>query len=526
MTGLELARRFGSEALALRVNGFLRPLDWVIDDDATVETFDLTSIEGQWVYKHSLSFLLIVAAQRVLGLKLRVTHSVSDALVWEALDGRPLSEEDVATIEEEMRRLVAQEAPLMRQLLSLDKASRLLREQGKADTARLLEQTGEDPVELYLCDGVAGFFFGPLLPTFGGLAYFSLHPLGTGLALRMPRLDTGRDLAPFNPPTETNQVFLEYSRWLRTLGVATMSDVHDRIDAGGDKELVLLSEALHEARLASIASEILSRPACRLLAIAGPSSAGKTTSTHKLKVQLKIGGADALTLSLDDYYKNDEDRPLDEFGAPDYETIDALDTERLASDLASLVAGKPTAVPWFDFKTKRRGGERTIQLAQGSLLLVEGLHGLNDRVIGSVPEAQRFGLFVSPLTGVSLDGHNRTSTTDNRLLRRLVRDARTRGYGPEETLAQWPSVVRGANKYIFPFQHNADRLFNSVHLYELPVLKPFAEPLLRQVKRSSPVYGEACRLLEMLRHVPVMNERLVPNNSVLREFIGGSIIDI
>lgn len=514
------------EVMALKVNGFLRPVDWAVTPDDEVEGLGLNTSEGQWVYRHTLSFLFIVAAQRVLNRRMRVLHSVADSLYWETDDGSVLSLRDVQALKNEMVELVRVGMPLQRQLLSLDKAAKVLSRQGKIDTARLLELTGEDPVELYLCDGTAGFFFGPLLPHFGGLRWFDLELLGGGCALRMPRLDTGTELPPFHPPLETNQVFGEYSRWLRTLGVATMSDLHDRIDNGGAKELVLLSEALHESHLAMLAEEILAKPGCRLLAIAGPSSAGKTTSTQKLKIQLKISGTDAMSLSLDDYYKNDEDRPLDEEGKPDYETIDALDTDRLASDLVSLIEGRATAVPWFDFKTRRRGGERTLKLGEHSILLIEGLHGLNDRVLSAVPKDRRFGLFVSPLTGVSLDSHNRTSTTDNRLLRRLVRDARVRGYGPEETLLQWPSVVRGANRYIFPWQNNADRMFNSVHMYELPVLKPFAEPLLRRVKPKSPVYGEACRLLEMLRHVPVMPENLVPNNSVLREFIGGSIIDI
>lgn len=512
--------------LALRVNGYLRPLLWEISDDAVVEPVGADTFAGHWVYFHSLCFLLILAARRAFNKGIVVRHSISEALYCEFDDGSVASPEQVDQLEEEMRRLASAALPLQREMLSLDKVVKILTDQEKEDTARLLELTGNDPVEVYRCGDVIGFFFGPLVSDMGELKHFDLCPFDRGMALRCPSIRGGDTLPDFDPAIELSRIFVEYTDWLRTLGVATMADLHDKINNGAAKELVLLSEALHEAKLASIAQEIADKDHCRMISIAGPSSSGKTTSAHKLKIQLRIAGFDPVNLSLDDYYLDDEHRPVDEQGKPDYEVPEALDLERLQHDLASLVDGKPTAVPCFDFKTKKRGGERTIQLSSKSILIVEGLHGLNDAVVKGVDERQRFGLFVSPLTGVSLDRHNRTSTTDNRLLRRLVRDARTRGYGPEETLLQWPSVTRGAVKYIYPYQKNATRLFNSVHLYELPVLKPFAEPLLRRVSPQSEAYGEACRLLEILRHVPSMPENLVPNNSVLREFIGGSIIDI
>lgn len=512
-------------AVAMRVNHYLRPLSWQIDADAAVTPVDTSTFEGVWVYRNTLSFALIMACHRALGKGLTVRHSISDALYWVFNDGTAMTPSDVASIDAELRRLVAADMPIQREILSLDKVVRIFNAQGKQDTAKLLALTAVDPVEVYRSADLYCCFYGPLMPSMGELDRFSVEPLEDGLALRFPTVASPDGLPAYTPLPKVSRVFSEFGNWLKTIGVTTMADLFDVVNSGGDADVVLLAEALHSQRFAQLAEEIVKDPERRMVAIAGPSSAGKTTSAQRLKIQLRITGALPVTLSLDDYYL-DEITTVDEHGEPDFESIEALDLERLEKDLQSLVEGRPTKVPIFDFTRHRRSGERTVSLGDKGILVMEGLHALNDRLVGMIKPEQRFGLFVAPMTGVSLDGHNRTSTTDNRLLRRMVRDYMTRGYSPEETLKVWPSVIRGGNKYIFPYQQNADAMFNSVLFYELAVLKSLVEPLLRRIEDSSPVYGEAQRLLGILRFVPVLSAHLVPNNSVLREFIGGSVVAI
>lgn len=513
-------------AVAMRVNHYLRPLSWMLDDDCTVSWVDTTSFEGVTVYRNTLSFLLVVASRRVLQRDITVRHSISDALYWEFVDKERATEEDVAAIEMEMRRLIEADIPIQREVLSLDRVRRLLEAQHKGDTAHLLALAAADPVELYRCGDLYGCFYGPLLPSAGGLKQFVLSLLAPGLALRYPTVASSNEVSPFSPLPKVARVFGEYARWLSTMGVATMADLYQIINDGESAALVLMAEALHAQRFTELAEEILQDRRRRMVTIAGPSASGKTTSAEKLRIQLRIAGITPSRLSLDDYYLPKAETPLDEFGEPDFESVDALDLEQLKADLIGIVAGEAVEVPVFDFRKRCRTGTRTIQLGDGDVVIVEGLHGLHDRIVSMVAPEQRFGIFVSPLTGVSLDRHNRTSTTDNRLLRRLVRDLFTRGYSAEDTLKQWPSVIRGGNRYIFPYQQNADAMFNTSLLYELPVLKNHAEPLLRRIGETSPAYGEAQRLLGLLRYVPSLSSDLVPNNSVLREFIGGSIVAI
>lgn len=516
----------GQFIVGWRVNHYLRSLNWLIDDDSSVEFVDTSSAEGASVYNSSLSFLLSIACHRVLNREICVRHSISDGLYWE-LEGEPeISEENVKTLENEMQRIISLDLPFVRSVVSLDKARRIFEGQNMLDKARLLSRVVVDPVEMYSCMGEYGFFFGPMVPSTGYLKIFALTYVKPGLVMRGPTLSSPMQLTEFRLNKKLFNVFTEYASWLRVMGVATMEELHAIISRGDSADLALLAEAFHSQRLSELTQEIISRPQCRVIAIAGPSASGKTTTSHKLRTQLAVVGRRTHTISLDDYFLDRDKTPLDENGNHNFESVDALNLPLLKEQVNKLMAGETVCLPHFDFISGKSLSGNELKLGQDDLIVVEGLHALNDRLLDVIPKEKRFGIFASPLTGVNLDKHNRIGTTDNRLFRRMVRDWMTRGYTPQATLKRWPSVVRGGMKYIFPYQKNADAMFNSSLIYEIPILKNKAEPLLRSIPEDSSCFGEAQRLLRLLKFVPSMSENLAPNNSIIREFIGGSIIDI
>jgi uridine kinase len=345
------------------------------------------------------------------------------------------------------------------------------------------------------------------------------------MVLRFPGLTDPEALPPFQAVKSLADVFREYSQWLDVLGVSTMDSLHEIVADGRVLDLILVSEALHGESLARIARTVADRPEVRLVCLAGPSGSGKTTTARRLSVQFRACGRRTVPLFLDDYFVDRERTPRDENGDYDFEALEALDLDLINEHLSALMAGEEIQAPRFNFATGQRSPGRRIRLEPDQLLVIEGIHGLNDRLTEAVPEEAKYRIFVSPLTGVSLDRHNRTSTTDNRLLRRLVRDFRVRGYSPQSTLLRWPSVIRGSHRHIFPYQQRADVMFNTAMVYELGVLKGYAEPLLRAIPEDSPAFGEAQRLLSWLRFVPFVPSDNVPNLSILREFIGGSCFE-
>ncbi len=507
--------------VAWRVNNYLRSLDWIIDEDSSVEFVDTSSFEGMEVYRRSLSFLLVMASRKALAEEIVIRHSISDGYYWE-LENRALTAQDVQSVKSCLDEMVGKDIPIKRELLPLDKATRLFRNMGSCECANLFQWSNVDPVEVYRCVDEYGFFYAPLAPSTGYLKVYDLKLLDPGMVLQFPTVNYPDKVPPFHPSRKLSEVFLEYAHWLETLGLNTMDSLHLRISEGKALELVLVSEALHSQRLSRLAEDISSRENLRLISIAGPSGSGKTTTAQRLKIQLQVCGKKPLTISLDDFFLDRKDTPLDENGGYDFDTLEALDLDLLNSTLEKLFKGQAVTLPVFDFfEGKKRPGP-TLQLKDENILIIEGIHGLNQRLSSSVPEDMKFKLFVSPLTGISFDRHNRTSTTDNRLFRRLVRDYRKRGHSVSATLEQWPSVIRGSMKYVFPFQDQADAMFNSSLPYELGVLKGYVEPILHTVPQHSPVYGEALRLLSMLRYIPIIPSENVPKNSILREFIGGS----
>lgn len=529
LLGHELLAEIGhsdpSSVMAMRVDHILRPLGWAIDSGSTVEFVDTSSFTGKEIYRNTLTFIMTIACRRMTDSDLFVRHSVNDSYYCELTSG-DVTDEMVDAIRDEMHRMVASSMQIDMVTLPIESARRQLAHQGNTDCAELIEWNGIDPVNLSMCDGELAYFASPLAWNTRLVPTFVVERYGDGFLLRSPAMseDGIGEIEPLTVDRNLIDVFNEYSEWLKVLGLSTMASLHERVASGRTLELIMVSEALHNMSLAKLAQRVVDSGA-RLVCLAGPSSSGKTTSSKRLAIQLRVLGRNPIAIELDDYYVDREKTPLDENGAYDFEAVEALDLPLLARDLESLLAGREVTLPKFDFLTGKRKVGRTIRLDADDMLIIEGIHGLNDAISSSVPRSDKFKIFICPLTGVNLDPYNRIGTTDTRLLRRIVRDSRRRGHSVQSTIDRWPSVIRGSNKHIYPFEHLADALFNTSLAYEISVLKNYAEPLLRSVKQDEPSYGEARRMLSLLSFAPPIPSENIPNTSIMREFIGGSCFD-
>ncbi|MDR1965275.1 MAG: nucleoside kinase [Synergistaceae bacterium] len=514
----------GGMVVAWRVNRILRPMSWVIEEDADVEFVDTSSFEGAEIYRNTLIFLLVMACRKELSKEVTVRYSMSNCYYCE-IPGEVASDKLVSRIKAEMGRIVASALPIQMAVIPRDKAVKIFSLQGNEDKAKLIRFTGADPVALYQCDGVYGFFGVPLAASTDMLEVFDLNLFAPGFLLRFPSISEASCLPPLQVVPKLMDVFREYSSWLDVLGLSTMHSLHERVARGKSLELILISEAFHGEALARVANRIIARKTVRLLCLAGPSSSGKTTTSKRLAIQLQVCGKNPVALALDDYYVDRDKTPRDESGNFDFEAIEALDIDLINEHISALLSGEEVEIPKFDFVTGTRKRGRKMRLSLDDILIIEGIHGLNDRLTHDIAPENKYKVFISPLTGVNLDSHNRIGTTDTRLIRRMVRDHRTRGHTPEHTIMMWPSVIKGSHKHIFPYEEEADMLFNSSLVYEISVLKGYAEPLLRAIDEDSPAYGEASRLLSMLGFAPVIPSENVPNLSILREFIGGGCFE-
>ena len=510
--------------VACRVNRVQRPLSWIVSMNSFVEFVTTESVEGIEVYIRTLSFMMTSAASRKCGIRLHLRQSMNYSYYYDSPDGA-LTEEQKNVIADEMHRMIKSGTPLVREEFSLDMARAIMSAQGYKDKEQLLRWTNSDPVVLYNCCGIYDFFGGALADTASIVPTFNLRLYHGGIFISGPSLANPTKPTELYFSAKTFKIFQDYAKWLDNLSIGTMDRIHSIVAHGHSRDLIMVSEALHTKVLSKIAENVESRPEVRLLCLAGPSSSGKTTSSRRLRVQLLTSGINSATLELDNYFVNRDNTPVDADGKYDFEALEALDIPLINEHLSALVAGEEVEVPKFDFKSGMRAKGYKLKLAPGQLLVIEGIHGLNDKLSESVSPENKYRIFICPLTGTNLDMHNRIGTTDTRLLRRMLRDYRTRGNSPESTLLQWPSVVRGSHRYIFPYQENADTLFNTALAYELPVLKGYVLPLLKSVQEESPAYGEAQRLLSMLQYVPVIPSDDVPNLSIMREFIGGSCFE-
>ncbi len=509
------------------VNGELRELTYPIEMDARVRPVTMAEADGMRIYRRSLTFLLAAAFEELFPqARLTVDHSVASGGYFCQVEGRPpLARQELTRLEARMRELVARDLPFAKTHVPLRDAIAYFREKGYLDKARLLAHRRKPHLVIYELGGFRDYHHGYMLPSTGYLKWFALELAGDGFTLRFPRRHRPTEL--LSPPSYPKLLatFRRYGDWLHTLGVSSVGALNDALVAGRAREVILVSEALHERHIAEIARQIADRRQdVRVILIAGPSSSGKTTFSKRLSIQLLALGISPYPIELDNFFVDRERTPKDENGEYDYESIHALDLERLNHDLQVLIAGKRVRLPRYDFKAGKSGEGEVAQLAPGQIIILEGIHGLNPELVPHIPPERTFRIYASALTQLNLDRYNRVSTTDTRLIRRIVRDAAHRGYTAQDTIRRWESVRRGEKRYIFPYQENADAMFNSALVYEGAALAPLAEPLLRQVAFGSEEHVEAKRLLAFLEWFLPLDQDLIPDNSILREFIGGSIL--
>jgi len=509
------------------INGELRELTYKIDMDARTRPVTMGEADGMRIYRRSLVFLLETAFDELYpNATLTVDHSVSSGGYYCEVDGHsPLIQEELDQIDNQMRKLVEADITFTREEVPLTEAIERFIKKGKEDKVRLLKHRKKDYLTIYRLKDNWDYHHGYMVPSTGFLQWFKLLVTEDGFTLCFPRRHRPTELLPLPQYPKLLTTFRQYKKWLDRLGIASVGALNDSIQDKRINEIILVSEALHEQRVTEIAAEIASRNnEIRLVLIAGPSSSGKTTFSKRLSVQLLAHGITPFTLEMDNYFKNREDTPKNEEGDLDFESINALDRQKLSEDLRKLIKGELVQLPKFNFKLGIREPGLEVQLKSDEIIIMEGIHGLNPDLIGDFPSQKTYRIFASALTQLNLDRHNRVSTTDTRLLRRIVRDARDRGYSASETIQRWESVRRGEKRYIFPYQENADVMFNSALVYELSALKSLAEPLLRQVIFGTPEYVEAKRLLAFLEWFLPVESDMIPDNSILREFIGGSTL--
>ena len=511
--------------LAAMCGGRVLELNSPLEQDASITLLTYRDEEGRRLYERSLRFLFLASMKRLFpGQRVRMQHSVGYGLYIAPRQGS-LTHQDVRALESDMRSLAAQDLPFEKLTWTRQQAIDYFEAEGWQDKAELLRYRPQETMTMYRMAGLCEYFYGAMLPSTGLLTAFELKPHHPGLVLCAPDPHAPEKPAPYVPRKKFLQVFDESRRWCSILGAQNVSDVNRMIRNGRIREFIRINEALHDRSIAAIADDILRRRA-RIVMIFGPSSSGKTTFANRLKVHLQVLGKLPHMVSLDDFYRNRADLPLEADGTPDLENVDALDIPLLTQCLEGLLGGDRVDMPLFDFQTASRSPKvQPMQLGPEELLLVEGIHGMNDRIVSELPEQLMYGVYVSALGCINLDDHNRIRTTDVRLLRRMVRDMRKRNTTPAQTIDMWPKVRIGEEKWIFPYQERADVMFNTSLHYELPVLKTMAYELLLQIPPSAPQHLAARRLLKMLHYfLPVGGAVLeeIPPLSILREFVGDS----
>ncbi|HHW05984.1 MAG TPA: nucleoside kinase [Clostridia bacterium] len=528
---LELSKEFEqyyrTPVVAAIMDNELKELAFRPDKPGLVEFLDLYHPEGMRIYQRSLTYLLIMAAKELFpkGV-ISIEHSLGKGIYCELYKEPVLTREDVAALENKMKELVAQDLPIIRERWPLDRAIAYFRKEGLEDKARLLKYREKTYLNMYCCKDFRDYLYGYLVPSTGYLKTFRLRYHMPGLILELPDDREPFRVPPFVERPKLFTIFREAEQWARILGVATAGALNDRIQAGEGEELVRLNEALHEKKVAQIADDIYrQRDRLRVILIAGPSSSGKTTFAQRLSIQLKVNGMQPISISLDDYFVDRESTPRDENGQYDFEALEAIDLQLFNEQLTAIIQGKKVEVPSYNFKLgKREYLGRTVQIGPEQPIIIEGIHGLNERLTASIPRDRKYKIYISAITALNIDRHNRIPTTDVRLLRRIVRDSQFRGHNAAATLRLWPMVRRGEERNIFPFQEEADIMFNSALVYELALLKKYAEPLLQEIDSSMPEYIAAKRLLRFLECFVPLGDVEIPCTSIIKEFVGGSCL--
>jgi uridine kinase len=524
----EIAEHFQNDfrprIVAALIENALRELTFTLIRDVVVEWVDLSEQDGVRIYQRSLLLVLLRSAMECFpDIRLTVEHSLNKGLYVEVYYERPLNEADVTQIKARMSEIINSNELFMKEKVSKAEAASIFEELRMGSKKRLLDYREEDYVNIYSLGWLKNYFYGYMVPSTSYLQQFDLRLFSEGLILLHPDKFSQTTLPEYVEQAKLAQIYRESETWGRILNVSYVYNLNDMILAGHDSEIIRIAEALHEKKIAQIADQIVASGK-RVILIAGPSSSGKTTFANRLMIQLKVNGLRPITLGTDDYFVDREHTPIDEEGHFDFESLEAVDITCFNDHVKRLLEGETVELPNFNFLTgKREFNGRHLKIDFDQPLVIEGIHGLNEKMTSSIDKETKFKIYISALTQLNIDEHNRIPTTDSRLLRRIIRDHRTRGHSAEATIQRWPSVRRGEERYIFPFQEEADIMFNSALVYELAILKKHAEPLLEGIDASSRQIVEAKRLLKFLSYFKSIESEIeVPATSILKEFIGGS----
>lgn len=532
---LEIAReyqnQYENDIVLVYVNHRLQELHKVLKADCTLRFVTTADEIGHKTYKRSVSLLFVKAiydvADRSNVEKVRIHYSVSKGYYCTIEGNVRLSQEFLERVEERMTELVAMDIPIGKKTINTDEAVALFGQHGMRDKEKLFKYRRVSKVNIYNMNEFEDYFYGYMVPSAGYLRYFKLYLYDEGFVVQMPDQTEPKVVPPFQPQNQLFHVLKESTEWGDMQGIETVAALNDTITKGNVNEAVLVQEALQEKKIAEIATRIAQNPDVKFVLIAGPSSSGKTTFSHRLSIQLRANGLVPHPIAVDNYFVEREDNPKDENGDYDFECLEAVDIALFNQQMQELLAGKEVVIPRFNFVTgKKEYGSKTKKLGPNDVLVIEGIHCLNPKLTEKLADENKFKIYISALTQLNIDEHNRIPTTDGRLIRRIVRDARTRGASAQRTIQMWPSVRRGEEKNIFPYQEEADVMFNSALIYELAVLKPYVEAQLFGMDRDCPEWIEAKRLLKFLDYFVGIGSENVPTNSLLREFIGGGCFNV
>lgn len=534
-TYAEIAReyqdKYSEDIILAQVSGKLTELSKKLVRDCEIKFITVAETPGTATYTRGAIFLMLRAFTRVFDAgqirKITVNHSLGTALSCDIDATFKLTEEYLDEVKAEMKRLVALDIPFKKSSMNTRDARRLFAELGMSDKEKLLKFRRVSNTNIYDLDGYVDYFYGYMPATTGILKYFDLQLYHDGFLLLLPEKSSPREIKPFVDLPKLYQTQHAANEWGQSVGIATVGDLNEAITQGNISDMILVQEAYQEKKIGEIAECVKARGGVKFVMIAGPSSSGKTTFSHRLSIQLRTLGFKPHPIALDNYFVNREDTPKDADGNYNYECLGAIDVEGFNDDMTRLLRGEEVSMRTYNFKAGRREYKGdTLKLGPEDILVIEGIHGLNDELSYTLPKESKFKIYISALTQLNIDEHNRMPTTDGRLIRRMVRDARTRGTSARATIAMWPSVRRGEEENIFPFQEGADYMFNSALVYELAVLKQYAEPLLFGIPEDCPEYLEAKRLLKFLDYFLGVSSEEIPHNSIVREFVGGSVFPV
>lgn len=519
-------QRAKCKIIACKFNNEIKSLNYKIQSNGKLELIDLKTQDGMRIYRRGLVYLISKAFAEVYpGTLMTIDYQLSNAMFC-TVDNLSITDEVIKNVEKRVKEIIEKDLPIEKKFMSKEEAIKFYKKENTLKGKLQLDLEQKKEVTLYYCENYYNYFYGvlPITTNFGGK--YEISKYQNGFLIRYPNCENPYELSEFQDMPKLFETLREYEKLHQILNVNTLYKLNTIVKQGKIEEYILLDEALHEKKIAAIADNIAKNKNIKLIAIAGPSSSGKTTFAKRLEIQLRLNGLKPVTISVDNYFVEREKTPLDEEGNYDFESINAIDTELLNNDLLKLLKGEEIQAPTFNFHTGHKEyKENKMKLESDEVLIMEGIHCLNDQLTYLIPKDQKFKIYISALTVLNIDYYNRISTTDTRLIRRIARDYQFRGYDAEHTLAMWPAVNKGERNNIFKFQEEADVMFNSSLIYELSVLKKYAIPLLKQIDNKSTLYSEAKRLITMLSYFADIPDEAVPTHSLLREFIGGSIFN-